>query len=603
MKSDELNQFVKQYAKHDKTRTALMLTGEWGSGKSYYVNNELCPFLKRNSIKCVLVSLYGIDSISELAKQIYLRLRFPTFSKKSEVKETVSIIGLNILFNVLSLKGLSISVSERQLKRLYKSVNLNGILLIFEDLERSSINVIELLGFVNGLVEYDGAKVLLVANEEEFLCKKNNTEVSDDSQSKECIPLNEETGTKNILNDKYRKVKEKTIGDTVKFEPDVKNSIKSILSSFSGIWIDALIYEDEINKIKALIVSNCQYNLRLLIYACQKYNDIFSEVPKDIGFSKAFYQVSFEGMLIVSGRFVGSDIPNWAGNKQYSAQLGSYESPVFKFIYDYLRNGVFAIEDIIVASKEYESYLLFEEDSVRDENSDISIVENFYIHKEADVRRALQNIEETLNIVDFIGIYAYSRLAYYVIRAGEVIGYRTDKICSLMIRNAEKAYRDYTVPSNVIGKMLLSGFDSEYSRIKYETFTNDLNNVVERARGQLKFSYNPSDISDFYMEACRNKEQFILNNRFISCFDISKLVSMLLVCSAQQIDCFTGILFVFYRDVSFGEYDIDDIETLDLLQMKLNEAMSNDNNWDKIQRLQIDYLRKCIIEFIERMSE
>ena len=32
----ELNRYIKHYIEEDKTHTAIMLTGEWGLGKSYY---------------------------------------------------------------------------------------------------------------------------------------------------------------------------------------------------------------------------------------------------------------------------------------------------------------------------------------------------------------------------------------------------------------------------------------------------------------------------------------------------------------------------------------------------------------------------------------
>ena len=76
MTGTELNNYIKHYLEKDKTHTAIMLTGEWGSGKTYYIENELIPFLtegKKN--RCVVVSLYGIESISDISKSIYMELR------------------------------------------------------------------------------------------------------------------------------------------------------------------------------------------------------------------------------------------------------------------------------------------------------------------------------------------------------------------------------------------------------------------------------------------------------------------------------------------------------------------------------------------------
>ena len=60
MTNNELNQFILHYLVEDKTHSAIMLTGAWGTGKSYYIQNELVPFLKEEHKKdCVTVSLYA----------------------------------------------------------------------------------------------------------------------------------------------------------------------------------------------------------------------------------------------------------------------------------------------------------------------------------------------------------------------------------------------------------------------------------------------------------------------------------------------------------------------------------------------------------------
>lgn len=58
MTYDEMNSFILNYLKNDITGRAIMLTGEWGSGKSYYVKNTLKPFLEdkdNGKHKCVIV--------------------------------------------------------------------------------------------------------------------------------------------------------------------------------------------------------------------------------------------------------------------------------------------------------------------------------------------------------------------------------------------------------------------------------------------------------------------------------------------------------------------------------------------------------------------
>ena len=82
MTTKVLNNYIYQYLKKDKTRTAIVLTGEWGSGKSYYIENELVPFLKEKKATAVVVSLYGLSDISTISKSIYMELRMGTLARK-----------------------------------------------------------------------------------------------------------------------------------------------------------------------------------------------------------------------------------------------------------------------------------------------------------------------------------------------------------------------------------------------------------------------------------------------------------------------------------------------------------------------------------------
>lgn len=84
MTTTELNKYIKHYLEKDKTHTAVMLTGEWGSGKTYYVENVLAPFLQEDGKnRCVVISLYGLETISDISKSIYMELRMKALDKES----------------------------------------------------------------------------------------------------------------------------------------------------------------------------------------------------------------------------------------------------------------------------------------------------------------------------------------------------------------------------------------------------------------------------------------------------------------------------------------------------------------------------------------
>ena len=184
MNDQEYNLYIENYLRNDKTKSAIMLTAFWGMGKSYYIQNSLIPHLERDGVKkCVVVSLYGLNDTKEISKAIYLELRTKRLNVKGEKQEAGKIVAKTILKGGLSMAGIDLSVKEEDLEKLYTSIDLTGKLIILEDLERSSISIKQVLGYVNNLVEQDGVKVLLIANESEI--KETHAITSKNSKGEE----------------------------------------------------------------------------------------------------------------------------------------------------------------------------------------------------------------------------------------------------------------------------------------------------------------------------------------------------------------------------------------------------------------------------------
>ena len=103
----ELNCYIKHYLEEDKTHTAIMLTGEWGSGKTYYVEKILTPFLQKEKKNgCIVISLYGLETLSDISKSIYMELRMKALDKDSEVLATGKLIAKTIAKGAARIFGL-----------------------------------------------------------------------------------------------------------------------------------------------------------------------------------------------------------------------------------------------------------------------------------------------------------------------------------------------------------------------------------------------------------------------------------------------------------------------------------------------------------------
>ena len=85
MTNKQICEYVRTYIEKDKTKSAIMLVAPWGKGKSYFVQNELRPYVNEISgYQCVIVSLYGVSSLAEVSKSVYFVAKSIDIKKKLE---------------------------------------------------------------------------------------------------------------------------------------------------------------------------------------------------------------------------------------------------------------------------------------------------------------------------------------------------------------------------------------------------------------------------------------------------------------------------------------------------------------------------------------
>lgn len=65
----DLIEELKNYCEINNPVGALMLSGEWGCGKTYLINTKFIPLVK-DAYVYVCVSLFGIDSLDALRVEV-----------------------------------------------------------------------------------------------------------------------------------------------------------------------------------------------------------------------------------------------------------------------------------------------------------------------------------------------------------------------------------------------------------------------------------------------------------------------------------------------------------------------------------------------------
>ena len=256
----EIDKIITDYVSAKDTDYAIMIDGEWGAGKTWYWENVLTEQIKNiptkdntaekpSNYNVAKISLFGICSVDDLRIKIFEETS--TFFANKYVKTGAKLTGM-----VLNKVASFFSISETKAKDVSDllsefSVNLDHYVICFDDLERIKTELlIELLGYINTLVEQDKVKVVFICNESEL---------------------------KDV---DYHKYKEKI----VRFTHTIKSDISKMVVEFAKGRNEG--YSKYLSENKNYIASvyqkgNCS-NLRTLKYNLDIYEHIYDIIGKTI---------------------------------------------------------------------------------------------------------------------------------------------------------------------------------------------------------------------------------------------------------------------------------------------------------------------------------
>lgn len=169
MQTKEITEAIKSYMQCDAIGLqAIVLHGEWGSGKTYYCENDLKDALNKIGVKTCRVSLFGVSDYDEVLNRV-IASWLPLSEKAADgvcaaisalVKNAIKTVS-SMLNNKIEDLGIQLSLKPDLLLPLFDTKNA---LVIFDDCERSSFAHDDrtFLGFINNMVENHGWHVMLV---------------------------------------------------------------------------------------------------------------------------------------------------------------------------------------------------------------------------------------------------------------------------------------------------------------------------------------------------------------------------------------------------------------------------------------------------------
>ncbi len=627
---DTYTQYIENYLMNDKTKSAIMLIGGWGTGKSFYIQNVLKPHLENKQENCcIVVSLYGLNSLNEISKSIYLEVRTQKLDKKlgkfkffqkNENKASATLVGKTIAKGVTSFFSIDLSSSETDLQRLYKSIDLSGKLIILEDLERTSIPIKDVLSYVNNLVEQDGVKVLLVANEKELL--KSEKVVIDNSQEEEAKTEWRWTAE----TEEYLRIKEKTISDTIPYICDYFVSIDNILSLFwdqnlESILVDKfavpkketkndapktdkeLRLQKQILYVEILSISNnfSGLNLRSLIFACQKTTDLLRFYSKEI--DKMFAKHLFLSIVAFSFRLKENDKLYWS-DKENGCSLGTSEYPLFKFAHDYIK---YQILDEIQIEKEEALFLAQKKAELvqNDVQFYLNILYNFHSTTQIQLEEAITEIKKHLEKADVIDVIIYGKLANYLILARELIERPSliDDCKKTMLLNLQKENYDGNKVSDSLSFHDSFSFWTEEQNSEYKEFIAEMQDAVKNKRiKELKFDYKTESIDTFVQDTIANKHHYLEQRTFLKRIDIEKLIGVIKQCNSEQLDKLRRAILTVYSHLNINKFFADDKPLLIQLKNNIEDLLSSNNAGDSIKKMQLSWFANHLDELLKKFN-
>lgn len=263
---------------------ALLIVGAWGSGKTYYLDNVVFKKLKESDKQyhCIRVSLFGVKDIKEIPYRVFQAYTDSTVKDKSKgiIKyDKIRDWARGIYQSIPKLKEIvDLSPLFTQGNAAYSLVPKDTI-ICFDDIERATetLDINEILGAVNELVENRHYKVILIANKEYIDNKLQTQKQQTEKKEGEADQTINKTDTERELF--YEKVVEKTIA----YEPDIPAIYCKLVEGYNDKAFTAFMEQPEqqniVNpdKFKSRKYQRQLQNIRTLKFAIVHFYQIWKQ--------------------------------------------------------------------------------------------------------------------------------------------------------------------------------------------------------------------------------------------------------------------------------------------------------------------------------------
>ena len=562
---EDLVESILDYVRADYTDYAIMINGEWGSGKTYFWNNKVRNKIESLSLNgkkytTIYMSLYGISNLEDISKKIFIETtqlmdknlkKYMDSHQESRIPEYAK-TGLNM--------ANSFGLSQNSDKMDYASFfATDDKILCFDDLERANVDVIDILGYINNFVEHDHIKTIIICNEKELSAKLKSTNLEMKTfiatyiLDKEGSLLNSDKPMVEKISDKieyvfdkandYERIKEKLIGETFEYVPKFNYIIDGLLMRYYKNEELMKFLREHTSLTTSTFVKSGTRNLRILKHALNDFSKVYEVVNKYYPNTKLrvlqtmlifTIAVSFE---IKAGKITKDKFVTIESNEEYKAILVSsrvlmdnrqfyikefdnnyyfnFKSDYrfFKFIEIYVRTRIF---DMKAFKKDMECIINTIDTEKLPGYKRLLTEEYWKISDEKFpeiIEEVIGNIKDgSLKLIEIVKLFAY--FSYFSKR--HLIDYKISDLKEMFLKSMDKASKNSEYCDNVEEELSRIGLDvgEEMDEIVacFHELNSRLKDEMYKKQADDIFKCIPMKMETFYDKFAECMDKPILNH-------------------------------------------------------------------------------------------
>lgn len=611
---------INEYIQNKNANYAIMLSGEWGVGKTYFVRNMLSKNIHSHQ-KTVYVSLFGAKDTDDISGRIYSAV---IESRIGEKLLPVLNIGLKIVGEIASKYIKIDSVKDITQESFSPFIDYSTFFFVFDDLERTSMLINDVLGYINYFVEQNNAKVLIIANDDEIgnlqsdqigllkyiiasndtidwnIESKMNTSISNGNNNTNKTKLSEIEKRMNLISDQrthYKKIKEKLIGRTFYFRPNLKKIVEVFYDNIIEVDCnDANFKSDSINIITEIMEAEEYYNLRSVQLILSFYAMILKDSSSLMKHRKDIMSGVFKSIIYTTFEYKkGQQLPEWTQKSEfamvnYTGEMNSQSyGDSFKLVYDYIYYGTYEKERVISVLNDYSIYI-----DKKYKSQELKNLKYYWEMDDEDIISSINTLYREFEETDGEG-FSYLLLINLLFELKDIGLEPVDikcfmKIMKEHIENNEVNYgvaRKFSFRSEDILAQLNASIDElrRLSESKDEGKSGViLTNIVKSGKGWGE---------EFYRYYYDEGSSLFIDGIFRH-MNIDELIEVLKASSVKDISNFRRTLPDFYSKLNIDDYHQDEIKSIEYFYDKLNDSFTG-----QIRKYNIMLLK----QFIERFNK